>query len=495
MGDAATLDVVDIIEAMRGPNRSLQLEGGGDPMDHRQFWNLVRSRWIVLIAFALIGLIAGSAYVLATPREYTAESELFVSAAGVDNTSDLAQGATFSQQQARNYSAIATKELVLDPVISSLGLDSSVNALARSVSATVPLNTSIISIVVTDSSPSRAAKIANAVASSLVDEVVKLVPKKSDGTTPVRLEPVQNATVPTAPSAPNTRISLLLGLLAGLVVGLVLIILREIASTRVRSTDQILEVADAPILATVVNDRAAAHGPLLDADLPSTVRSEEFRQLRTSLLALERADPNHAILVTSSIPREGKSVTAANLAIAMAATGRSVCLVDADLRTPAVARLFGLDAARPGLAEVLEHGTAVADALQVWGSTTLSILPAGSVPSNASELIASDAAVVLMGTLLLEFDFVIVDSPALLPVTDGAVLANIVGHALLVVGAGRVETRELRRSLELLGSAGGTLVGTVFNRAPARSLGRFRASYVRKDHSTTVPTVSESAAE
>lgn len=457
-------------------------------MDHRQFWILVRSRWIVLTAFALVGLIAGSAFVLLTPREYQAESELFVSAAGIANTSDLAQGGAFSQQQARNYSAIATKELVLAPVISSLRLTSSVKGLARNVAVTVPLNTSIISIVVSDSSPNRAAKIANAIATSLVDTVIKLVPKKSDGTTPVRLEPVQNATTPTAPSAPNARISLLLGLLAGLVVGLVLIILREIASTRVRSADQIRELTEGPVLATIVNDRGAARSPLLNATLQSTVRAEEFRQLRTSLLAIETVDPQHAILVTSSIPREGKSVTAANLAIALAATGRTVCLVDADLRTPAISALFGLDQARPGLTEVLDGEADEADTIQKWGSTTLSILPSGSVPPNASELIGSNSAVVLFARLRREFELVVIDSPSLIPVTDGAILAGIVGGAVLVVGAGRVETRELRRSLELLGAADAAFVGTVFNRAPARSLGRFRASYVPK--ASRVPETS-----
>ena len=449
-------------------------------MDHRQVVNLVQSRWIALVAFALVGLIAGAVYTLATPQQFTAESELFVSVAGVDNTSDLAQGGAFSQQQARNYSQIATKELVLGPVISSLGLNSSVKTLALSVSATVPLNTSIISIVVTDGSSARAAIIANAIATSLVDEVTKLVPKKSDGTTPVRLKPVQQATAPSEPSAPNAGISLLLGLLAGLVIGFSFIILREMASTRVRSTDQILELTDAPVLATVINDRGAARSPLLNAELLNDVRSEEFRQLRTSLLTNEGTEAPHVILVTSSIPREGKSLTAANLAIAMAATGRTVCLVDADLRTPVIAGLFGVDSTRVGLADVIANEMDVADALQRWGSTTLSILPAGSVLPNASELIGSSAAVSLIARLRQEFEFIVIDSPSLLPVTDSAVLAGIVRSTLLVVGAGWVEARELRRSLDLLDSADGSLIGTVFNRAPARSLGRFRARYTPK---------------
>lgn len=446
-------------------------------MDHRQFWNLVRSRWIVIIAFALIGLIGGAAYALIAPRQYEAEAELFVSASGIDNTSDLAQGGTFSQQQARNYSAIATKELVLAPVISSLKLSESVSGLARKVSATVPLNTSIISITVTDSSPERAARTANAIATSLVDTVIKLVPKKSDGTTPVRLEPVQNATAPANPSAPNSRISLLLGLLAGLVVGLVLIILREIASTRVRSTDQIHEITDAPVLATVVNDFSAARAPLLQPDLHDTVRAEEFRQLRTNLLSAHDDRSQRVVLVTSSVPREGKSVTASNLAIALAATGKKVILVDADLRTPSIAGLFELEA-EVGLSDVLAGNAQLGDAVQPWGTTTLSILPAGSISANASELVGSSASDALIAALAGGYDFVVIDSPALVPVTDAAVLARVVGSALLVVGAGRVETRELRRSLELLTTADAALLGTVFNRAPARSLGRFRASYV-----------------
>ena len=490
MGYTKIPRVIGSIKPMRGPDRSLQW-GMCSPMDHRQFWNLVGSRWIVLVAFALVGLVAGAGYSLATPKVFSAESELFVSVAGIDNTSDLAQGGAFSQQQARNYSQIATKQLVLEPVISSLGLTSSVKSLALNVSVTVPLNTSIISIVVTDSSPVGAANIANAIATSLVDEVIKLVPKKSDGTTPVRLKPLQNATPPSDPSAPNAGISLLLGLLAGVLAGLVLIILREMASTRVRGIDQILELAGVPVLATVVHDRGAARAPLLKAELLSSARSEEFRQLRTNLLAIKGNDSPLAVLVTSSIPREGKSVTAANLAIAMAATGRTVCLVDADLRTPAVARLFGLDAARSGLADVLAHGTEVTDALHLWGSTTLSILPSGPVPPNASELVGSKAAVALIARLRQEFDVVIIDSPALLPVTDGAILAGIVREALLVVGAGQVESKELRRSLELLNSSDSALVGTVFNRAPARSHRRFRASYVPKPRGASATIVPE----
>ena len=456
---------------------------GDDRVDHRQFWNLVRSRWIVLTVFALIGLIAGSAYVIVTPREYTSEAELFVAAAGVDNTADLAQGGNFSQQQARNYSAIATKEIVLAPAISSLDLSVSPKALARQLSVTVPLNTSVVSIVATDANPRSAARIANAVASSLVDTVVKIVPKKSNGTTPVRLEVVQSATVPKSPSAPNTRISILLGLIAGLVVGLILIVLREIASTRIRSSDQILELGAGPFLGAVLNDRRAAGKPLLDPAHLGSVRGEEFRQLRTALYASE-AQSHSVIVVSSSVPREGKSVTAANLAITIAATGRSVCLVDADLRTPELDNLFSLPADTPGLSEVLAGEISVDAALQPWDDTSLSILAAGRVDTGPTELLGSAAATRTIARLRERFDYVIIDSPALLPVADGSILAGIADGALLVVGAGLVEKRELERSLDTLGASGAAVTGIIFNRAPARALGRYRRAYVHADSHT-----------
>ena len=110
-----------LIESHHWPGLPVPLDAGkGERVDHRGVWNLLRSRWVALITFTILGVIAASVYVLTTEPEYSAESELFVSAIGSDNTSDLAQGSNYSQQQARNYSIMATRQIVLDPVITAL---------------------------------------------------------------------------------------------------------------------------------------------------------------------------------------------------------------------------------------------------------------------------------------------------------------------------------------------------------------------------------------
>jgi receptor protein-tyrosine kinase len=136
---------------------------------------------------------------------------------------------------------------------------------------------------------------------------------------------------------------------------------------------------------------------------------------------------------------------------------------------------------------VLTDGGNVDELVQHWRSTNLYLLPSGPAPDSPSELLGSAKTAQLVEDLRARFDVVIVDSPSLLPVTDGAQLAALAGGALLVVGAGRVEARELRRSVELLEAAGASVIGALFNRAPGRALGRFRASYVQRKAAAVAP--------
>lgn len=434
-------------------------------MDQRGFWNLVRLRWVVIATFTLLGAIVASGYVLMTEPEYSARTELFVAAMGSDNTSDLAQGSNYSQQQARNYSVVATREIVLDPVITALDLDTTAAELSQRVSASVPLNTSLISISVTDTSPARAAATANAVATSLMNKVVRLVPKRTDGTSPVRLEVIQNATVPTTPSAPNPQISLLLGLLGGLVLGIACVVIPEWVSPRVRTVDQITQIADVTMLGSIGYDRASSKNRLITESRPQSIQAEEFRQLRTKLQFLEMDEPHRVFIITSSIPHEGKSVVSANLAASFAAAGTSVCIVEADLRRPSLGEYFALENA-VGLTSVLAGDVTLDDAIRTWGPNELRVLLSGVVPPNPSELLAAPRTRELIEELKERFDVLIIDCPPLLPVADAAILVGEFGGAILVAGSGRVTVREMRRSIEILSSAGTPILGTVINLAP-----------------------------
>jgi succinoglycan biosynthesis transport protein ExoP len=436
-------------------------------VDFRESWNLVRSHWVTVLTFALLGCMIAAAYVLTTVPRYTAETELFVAVDGGDSTAELAQGSNYSQQQARNYSAVASRQVVLDPVITALGLRTTPEQLAKQISTSVPLNTSLISISVSDTSPTRAASIANAVATSLTNTVVKLVPSRSDGTSPIELQAIQTASVPTEPSEPNSRVALAFGLLAGILAGVALVVLRERVRTKVRTVEQVKSIEGLSILGSIIYDRRAATRPILGLDDGGSRRAEEFRQLRTNLRFLQTDSRNKAFVVTSSIQGEGKSTTAGNIAATLAASGSSVCLVEADLRKPVLQNYLDLEGA-VGMTTVITNEVTLDDALQTWGPHRMKVLLSGELPPNPSELLGSRQTESLLKTITERFDVTIIDCPPLLPVTDAALLAKSLGGAILVVGTGRVEVRELRRAVETLTAAGAPILGAVVNMIPAR---------------------------
>ncbi|WP_111721300.1 polysaccharide biosynthesis tyrosine autokinase [Homoserinimonas sp. OAct 916] len=455
-------------------------------MEQRQFWALLHRRWMTVVAFGLLGVLIGSAYVLTATPEYTADAELFVSAVGADNTSDLVQGSNFSQQQARNYAVVATREIVLDPVIEALGLETTSKALARRVSASVPLNTSLISISVTDTSPARAAATANAIATSLTNTIPDLVSKRSDGSSPVRLGTIQTATPPTIPTAPKPRMVIALALILGLAFGVGFIVVREMVGAKVRTPDQIKQLMGLTVLGSVAFDRATPNRPLISHSSGPSVRAEEFREIRTNLRFLHAGQSHKVFVVTSSIPGEGKSTTSANLAAALAATGTSVCLVEADLRKPSLGTYLDLEGGI-GLTTVLAKDASLDDCLQPWGPDNLRVLLSGQIPPNPSELLGSPQLKKLFNTLRNRFDVLIIDCPPLIPVTDAAIVASIFGGAILVVGCGKVELRELRRSVDALSVSGSPVLGVIANMAPVTMKGRYQRIYAQADEGRRGP--------
>lgn len=427
---------------------------------------------MTVACLGLLGLIGGASYILATPAEYTAKSDLFVAAVGADSTNDLAQGSNFSQQQARNYSAIAERDIVLSPIISALGLETTTSELADRVSATVPLNTSLISISVRDTSPERAAATADAVAASLATIVTEITPKRSDGSSPINLEVIQEASIPEGPSAPNVIIALALGFIGGLLLGAAVIVLSELVNAKVRSIDHLKELTGLTLLGSVSDDRSVSSRHVYSHETRQSIRAEEFRQIRTNLRFLIPDDEHKVFVFTSSIPSEGKSMTSAALAVALAASGTSTCLIEADLRKPSLGRYLGLEGG-VGLTSILAGDANLDDATQTWGPDNLKVLLSGPIPPNPSELLESEHAHKLFTTIRRMYDVVIIDCPPLMPVTDGAIVARMFGGAIMVVGIGKVEVNELNASIESLTTSGAPVLGAIANFAPATIRSRY----------------------
>lgn len=415
---------------------------------------------------------------------YTATTQLFVSIQGSGTVSELQQGNTFSQARVQSYVKTVDTPVVLQPAIDSLGLNTTSDHLAGSVKASTDLNTVLINIAVSDTSPVQAAAIAQAVADSLIKAVDSLEKPKTGGSSPVSLSIIAPAVAPSSPSAPNTRLNLLLGLGAGLALGCGAALLRTTLDNRIRGEADLRQVTDAPLLGGISFDQDATRKPLLTQCSSQSPRAESFRQLRTNLQFANVAGHAKTILVTSSLPGEGKSTTATNLAIAISQAGRSVCLVDADLRRPMVHEYLGMDR-NAGLTTALVGEADVNDLLQLWGDDNLYVLTSGQIPPNPSELLGSEEMKHLLGRLEDVFDFVVIDAPPLLPVTDAAVLAQHVGGVVVIVGTQKLKHQDLQKSLGALAMVGANILGVVLNRLPTRGPDAYSYSYYASEEPST----------
>jgi capsular exopolysaccharide synthesis family protein len=445
-------------------------------LDLRDYLRILRRNMILVAAATLLGLMVGGATSLLVKPTYTSETQLFVAIQGSGSVSELQQGNSFSQARVQSYVKTVATPVVLQPAIDSLGLTVTADELSKRVSATTDLNTVLIKISVADGSPVQAAATAQAVANSLIRAVDTLEKPKTGGTSPVSLSVITPAEAPSAPSAPNTRLNLMLGLIIGLAFGIGASVVRSMLDSRIRGEADIRHVTEAPLLGGIAFDEDAVKKPLITQAVMQSPRAESFRQLRTNLQFANVSGRARTVLVTSSLPGEGKSTTATNLAIALAQAGQSVCLVDADLRRPMIGDYLGLER-QVGLTTALVGAADVNDVLQPWGDDALYVLTSGQIPPNPSELLGSDEMKDLISRLEDVFDTVVIDAPPLLPVTDAAVLSRHVGGVLLVVGVQKLKRQELIRSLDALKLVGAAVLGVVLNRIPAKGPDSYSYSY------------------
>ncbi|MHA7269807.1 CpsD/CapB family tyrosine-protein kinase [Arthrobacter sp. HLT1-20] len=235
-------------------------------------------------------------------------------------------------------------------------------------------------------------------------------------------------------------------------------------------------ITQVPVLGGIAFDPAATKNPLLTDGSGHAQRAESFRQLRTNLQFAHVSHKSKTVLVTSSLPGEGKTSTATNLAIAMAESGQTVALVDADLRRPMVATYLGLEG-QAGLTTALIGLADVQDLMQPWGKNELHVLASGRIPPNPSELLGSVEMKQLIERLEGAFDAVVIDAPPLLPVTDAAVLAQQVGGVLMVIGCHSAKRPTVEKAFSTLKLVDADVLGVVLNRVPTKGADAYSYNY------------------
>ena len=498
-------------------------------MDLRRQLGIAR-KWLPLILAGLVlGAGAAFGVSSAAPRIYEARATLIVGQQLSALNPDVNQ-LTVSQRLSTTYAAIATKRPILEAVISELALTGTPDDLARRVFAEAPTDSALLMIVAEDTDPARAAEIANAVARLLIErtpavrglesELQKFIeseltatreqieaaqaqietlseienPLPADLAALDRLQDrlvtlrstyasllessadnasnlltvIEPAITPTSHISPRTLLNTLLGALVGLLLAAALAALVEYLDDRVKDADGVEEAAGLSTLGTVARMSGSRDELYRLATLlyPRSANAEAYRTLRTNIEFASVDAPLKTLLVTSAGAHEGKTVTAANLAIAFAQSGRPTILVDADLRRPGVARMFGLENER-GLTTLLrEEGATINKIAHPTEQTNLRIITTGPLPPNPAELLGSQRMRRALAKITEAADCVIFDAPPVQVVIDAAVMSAYLDGTVLVVDATRSRRGAVRQAREALAKAGANVLGVILNRVP-----------------------------
>ncbi|HEY2675023.1 MAG TPA: polysaccharide biosynthesis tyrosine autokinase [Rugosimonospora sp.] len=434
-------------------------------MDLRSYLRAVRQRWWIVLAVVVVALGLGAGLTIRTQPEYASTVTFFVNTPN-EGVADAYQGSLFTQQRVKSYIDLLTSDRLAQSLASSSKLGLSTDGIRRRISGSTEPNTVLLQATVTDTDQARALKLTEALSRTFPVLVQQIETPPGAAQPTIKIELVNGPRLSTDPVSPRPARNLTFAGLLGLLIGLGSAILREQLDNTVRSGVVLQRVASAAILGQIPYDGESRSTPLIVGTAGHSLRAEALRKLRTNLRFVNIQEPSRIIAVTSATQGEGKTTTCCNLAITLAETGSRVLLVDADLRRPKVAHYFGLTS-EVGLTDVLIGEVTVQDAVQPWGDKGLFVLASGSVPPNPSELLGSARMADLLTTLREWADIIIIDTPPLLSVTDGAVVAVQTDGTVLVTRSGKTTQAQVTAAVRALQTVAARVLGCVLNMTKA----------------------------
>jgi succinoglycan biosynthesis transport protein ExoP len=452
-------------------------------MELRDFLQLLRRGWTVVVLLTIVGLGAAAFYLAVTPKTFTATSSVVLVTNNPLNIGDAQAGGQLALSAAPTIAGIIDSPAVLSSVSTALDSSIATSDLVGMVTANARTGTSVIDIAVSGSDARQVAEIANLTARDAGPVVTTVEGKsKATGVSPLKLEQIVSASVPGFPTSPDTKGVLLIGFIIGLALGIVLAVLRHALDTRIYDDEGLRRLNDTPVLAVIPRAmRPSARNKRRTGEGLFGPGVEGFRTLRTNLGYLESSE-RHCFAIMASGNQTDGAATAVNLAVSVAQSGRRVLLIDCDLRRNAVGELLGL-----------EHGVGLADLLIGFGEPTeitrstehpqLSAILAGTPQRNPSDLLSSPSMSLLLRHAEAEYDDVILHAPFLEGYSDAAVVARVAAWTILIVLAGRTTVRQFDEAmgalervhvapvgLVLVGKSAGLIAGLRNRRRPSWSV-------------------------
>jgi polysaccharide biosynthesis transport protein len=465
---------------------------------------LWRRKLLVIVVFVVsFGTATGLS--LRSPKEYSASAQLLFREPGFSQAlfgSGLYQptGAEEAQRTTQTNIDVVTSPSTAAQAQRLLKTTESTSGLLESVAVSPSANANIAVVKATRSTPEQAAAVANAFAQgyiiyqretdrALVAQAVELVkhslstatlaerPKLEEDLRQLRVlgavqtgngQVIAQATPDDTPVSPKPKRDLLLGGLVGLFLGCALALLADFLDKRLKTLDDIERVFSYPLIASIPHTRTPRNSTFT-AQLAGPA-GESYRMLRESLRFLDPTGKARCFLITSAEESEGKSTVAINLACALAAVGRRVILVEADMRRPTAASQLGIPRELPGLSDLLiSDEEDVSDYLEVSPmDPNLAVLPSGMTPPNSADLLAAGRMPTVLAQVRDAADVVIVDSPPLLPVADTRVLVRLpeIDGAIVVARAGTSRRDHVRAAQRILDQSGRKVFGLVVTGVP-----------------------------
>ena len=381
----------------------------------------------------------------------------------VNNENDTSQTISqndilLNQKLVSSYSRIVKSRLVLEQVIDNLNLEYDFEDLYGEVEVASVNDTEIFEIKVTDKNADLAYKIASEI-TTVFDKEIKQIYKISN------VSVIDGATLPTKPSNDHLFRDIVIAFFIGFVLSSGIVFIVFYFDDTVRDIETIEKEINLPIIAKIYKDNSGID--LIVDKKPNSNASESIRTLRTNLQFSSIDEDLKTILVTSSLPSEGKSFVSANLAISFAQTGKRVLLMDCDLRKGRQSNIFKVNG-RKGLSNLLIHDIhKYADYIFETKIDNLYIIPKGAVPPNPSELLNSKKNEALLELLKKYFDIIILDGAPIMGLSDSLILSSLVDKTIIVTSINHTPKSELINTKKGLESVGADVAGVVANNITA----------------------------
>ena len=473
-------------------------------MDLAEYFRVLRAHRVLILVCVVVCTLAAAVLAWTRTPLYQTQTQFFVSTKTL-NPDDIYTGGLFSQQRIQSYAQLVTSPTVLRRVTAEMNLPEGSAGLARRIRVSVPQDTVLINVTVTDESPPRARTIAETLGRRFAGFVNELETAQGKGeTSPVKVTVSSPPQLPTSPASPNKKMYLLLGVLAGLILGAVGSVLKEVqARSRLPApmpmrlapralpiparepdidawrpeeparrtrfdtmAENVSAIVRAPLLGTVSERNGRVE---LEGERVGSPRAAEYQALQANVLTTARDQGFRSFIVTSAVEAEGKTAITAHLSSAFANAGYRVILVDANFENPTLTTSLGLSD-NIGLAEVISDGVSIDSALHAWKTEAVSerdlrLLTTGQPRIDPVELLQSNELEALLAALRHRADVVFVDTPHILS-GHGAQLMSAAGSGwIMVTRAQSTRVDELEAATASLRFANAPIVGVVVNTA------------------------------